>query len=94
MLVTGLWDKTVKYWDSHQAQLVATLQSRKEFTHSMGRISCWLLAERIDTSMSSTSMNNEPTKFYKTLQCPLKWQTRVVSCFTDASGVGSWKCRG
>ena len=33
----------------------------------------------------------EPQKFYKTLQSPLKWQTRVVSCFTDATGfaVGS-----
>lgn len=27
-----------------------------------------------------------PTKFYKTLQSPLKWQTRVVSCFTDSAG--------
>lgn len=34
---------------------------------------------------------DQPTKFYKTMQSPLKWQTRVVSCFTDASGfaVGS-----
>jgi mRNA export factor len=34
---------------------------------------------------------NDPVKFYKTLQSPLKWQTRVVSCFTDATGfaVGS-----
>jgi hypothetical protein len=27
-----------------------------------------------------------PSKFYKTLQSPLKWQTRVVSCFTDSAG--------
>ena len=34
---------------------------------------------------------DQPTKFYKTLQSPLKWQTRVVSCFADATGfaVGS-----
>jgi len=34
---------------------------------------------------------NSPEKFYKTMQSPLKFQTRVVSCFTDATGfaVGS-----
>jgi mRNA export factor len=34
---------------------------------------------------------NNPGKIYKTITSPLKWQTRVVSCFTDASGfaVGS-----
>jgi hypothetical protein len=33
----------------------------------------------------------DPTTIYKTITSPLKWQTRVVSCFTDASGfaVGS-----
>jgi hypothetical protein len=33
----------------------------------------------------------EPTKIHKTISSPLKWQTRVVSCFSDASGfaVGS-----
>jgi hypothetical protein len=34
---------------------------------------------------------NDPTKFYKTAQSPLKWQTRAISCFIDATGyaVGS-----
>lgn len=33
----------------------------------------------------------EPAKIHKTISSPLKWQTRVVSCFSDASGfaVGS-----
>lgn len=33
----------------------------------------------------------EPDKIRKTIQSPLKWQTRVVSCFPDANGfaVGS-----
>jgi mRNA export factor len=34
---------------------------------------------------------DQPDKFYKTIQSPLKFQTRVVSCFTDSTGfaVGS-----
>jgi len=34
---------------------------------------------------------NSPTTIYKTITSPLKWQTRVVSCFADATGfaVGS-----
>jgi mRNA export factor len=33
----------------------------------------------------------QPGQFYKTIQSPLKWQTRVVSCFTEGNGfaVGS-----
>lgn len=36
-------------------------------------------------------MRNPSADYYKKHQSPLKWQTRVVSCFTDASGyaVGS-----
>ena len=34
---------------------------------------------------------SDPTKWYKTMHSPLKWQTRVVTCFTDGTGfaVGS-----
>jgi mRNA export factor len=34
---------------------------------------------------------SKPTEIYKTLQSPLKWQTRAISCFPDATGfaVGS-----
>ena len=36
----------------------------------------------------------KPTEFYKTLQSPLKWQTRVVACFKDAAGFGVGSIEG
>ncbi|KAF1350848.1 putative nuclear pore complex protein [Delphinella strobiligena] len=89
MLVTGSWDKTVKYWDLRQQQPAATLQcqdrvytmSVKDSLLVIGTAERWLNIVNLAT----------PDKFYKSLQSPLKWQTRVVSCFADASGfaVGS-----
>lgn len=29
---------------------------------------------------------NQPTQAFKTITSPLRWQTRVISCFPDATG--------
>lgn len=91
MLVTGSWDKTVKYWDvrASTGTPVATLQCQ-ERVYTMDVKDKLLVIGTADRYINVVNLN-DPTKFYKTLQSPLKWQTRVVSCFTDASGfaVGS-----
>lgn len=89
MLVTGSWDKTVKYWDLRQSQAVATLQCQ-ERVYTLDVKGSLLVIGTADRYIDVVNLN-EPTKFYKTLQSPLKWQTRVVSCFKDATGfaVGS-----
>jgi len=89
MLVTGSWDKTVKYWDLRTQNPVATLQCQ-ERVYTMDVKDKLLVIGTADRYINVVNLN-EPTKFYKTLQSPLKWQTRVISCFTDASGfaVGS-----
>ncbi|KAI9829757.1 MAG: RNA export factor gle2 [Sarea resinae] len=89
MLVTGSWDKTVKYWDLRQAQPAATLACQ-ERVYSLDVKDRLMVVATADRYINIISLN-EPAKFYKTMQSPLKWQTRVVSCFTDATGfaVGS-----
>lgn len=89
MLVTGSWDKTIKYWDLRQSTAVATVQCQ-ERVYTLDVKNKLLVVGTADRYINVINLN-EPTKFYKTLQSPLKWQTRVVSCFTDASGfaVGS-----
>jgi len=89
MLVTGSWDKTVKYWDLRQQAPAATLECQD-------RIYCMDVQDQmlvIGTAERWINVVNlaEPTKFYKQLQSPLKWQTRTVACFADATGfaVGS-----
>lgn len=92
-LATGSWDKTVKMWDLQSANPAASLDcGERVYTmdvhkHMNKHLMVIGTAER---QIHMVDLNN-PSKIYKTITSPLKWQTRVVSCFTDASGfaVGS-----
>ncbi|KAF2872485.1 WD40-repeat-containing domain protein [Massariosphaeria phaeospora] len=88
-LATGSWDKTVKYWDLQTANPVATLQCA-ERVYSMDVKDHLLVVATAERHIHMVNLN-DPSKIYKTITSPLKWQTRVVSCFADASGfaVGS-----
>ncbi len=89
MLVTGSWDKTVKYWDLRQSTAIATLECQ-ERVYSLDVKDKLMVIATADRYINVVNLD-QPTKFYKTMQSPLKWQTRVVSCFSDATGfaVGS-----
>lgn len=89
MLVTGSWDKTIKFWDLRQSQAAATVTCQ-ERVYTMDVKGALLVVGTADRYINVINLN-EPTKFYKTIQSPLKWQTRVVSCFTEGNGfaVGS-----
>lgn len=90
ILVTGSWDKTVKYWDLRSDKPAATLQCQ-ERVYTMDCRGKLLVVGTADRYINVVSLDS-PDKFYKTIQSPLKYQTRVVSCFTpDPSGyaVGS-----
>jgi len=89
MLVTGSWDKTVKYWDLRQSTPAATLECQ-ERVYSLDVKDKLMVIATADRYINVVNLD-QPTKFYKTMQSPLKWQTRVVSCFSDATGfaVGS-----
>jgi len=84
MVVSGSWDKTLKYWDMRSPQAVASVQCQ-ERVYSMDVRDNLLVVGTADRYINVIDLKN-PTKFYKTLQSPLKWQTRVVSCFTDSAG--------
>lgn len=88
-VATGSWDKKVKFWDLQGAQPVATLECQDR-VYSMDIKDQLLVVATAERHINMINLN-EPTKIYKTIVSPLKWQTRVVSCFTDASGfaVGS-----
>ncbi|KAF1988085.1 WD40 repeat-like protein [Aulographum hederae CBS 113979] len=89
MLVTGSYDKTIKYWDLRQQNPVGSIQCQDR-VYTMDIMNEMLVLGTSDRYINIVNLR-DPFKFYKTLQSPLKWQTRVVSCFTDASGfaVGS-----
>ncbi|KAI5798964.1 WD40-repeat-containing domain protein [Geopyxis carbonaria] len=89
MLVTGSWDKTVKYWDLRASQPVATVQ-QQERVYTLDVAQGLLVVGTAERYINIINLQN-PTTIFKTMQSPLKWQTRVISCFPDASGfaVGS-----
>ncbi|KAI0394123.1 Poly(A)+ RNA export protein [Xylariaceae sp. FL0594] len=84
MLVTGSWDKTIKYWDLRSQTPVGSVTCQ-ERVYTMDVRNSLLVVGTADRYINVVNLQ-DPFKFYKTLQSPLKWQTRVVSCFTDASG--------
>ena len=89
MLATGSWDKTVKYWDFRTPNAVATL-SCQDRVYTMDVKEKLFIVGTAERYLNIVNLDN-PTSFFKTMQSPLKWQTRVVSCFTDSRGfaVGS-----
>lgn len=84
MAVTGSWDKTIKYWDFRQQTPVGTLACQ-ERVYTMDVRENLLVVGTADRYINVINLA-DPTKFYKTIQSPLKWQTRVVSCFIDSAG--------
>ncbi|KAJ4302328.1 RNA export factor gle2 [Collariella sp. IMI 366227] len=84
MAVTGSWDKTVKYWDFRSPQPAGTVTCQ-ERVYTMDVRDNLLVVGTADRYINVINLK-DPSKFYKTLQSPLKWQTRVVSCFTDSQG--------
>ncbi|KAI9269169.1 WD40-repeat-containing domain protein [Phascolomyces articulosus] len=84
ILATGSWDKTIKYWDLRQPQPVGTLQL-PERLYSMDTVGNLLVAATADRHIALVNLSN-PTAIFKQIISPLKWQTRVVSCFIDSKG--------
>ena len=85
MIATGSWDKTVKYWDLRQPTSVASLTC-KERVYSMDIKRDLLAIGTAERHINLVNLQN-PTSFFKSIESPLKHQTRVVSCFTDADGI-------
>ncbi|KAH9911888.1 Poly(A)+ RNA export protein [Amylocystis lapponica] len=89
VLVTGSWDKTLKYWDLRQSAPVSTVQLPER---------CYTLDVAYPLMVVGTAERHiqifnltSPTSAFKTMVSPLKWQTRVVACFPASNGfaVGS-----
>lgn len=88
-LVTGSWDKTLKYWDLRSPTAIGTV-ALPERCYSMDVSGDLLVVGTAERAICVINLNN-PMQIFKTLTSPLKFQTRVVSCYHNATGfaVGS-----
>ncbi|TFK45800.1 WD40 repeat-like protein [Heliocybe sulcata] len=89
ILVTGSWDKTVKYWDLRSSQPIGSV-NLPERCYSLDVAYPLMVVGTAERHLCIFNLNNPMTP-HKTMQSPLKWQTRVVSCFPSNNGfaVGS-----
>ena len=89
MVATGSWDKTIKFWDCRTPQAQMTLQL-PERVYSMSIQGMLMVVATADRKISIYNLQSLPN-VYRQLDSPLKYQTRVVSCFPDQQGfcVGS-----
>ena len=93
MVVTGSWDKTIKYWDMRAPTPMGTVQL-KEKVFAMDVKSKLLVVAMAEKHISVIDLNN-PTSILKNIESPLKHMIRAVSCFKDADGftIGSIEAR-
>lgn len=83
-LVTGSWDRTLRYWDVRQPNPVCTCQL-PERVYAMDARDRLLVVGMADRHLHVYTLS-QPQTPYKVLQSPLKHQTRCVACFPDQSG--------
>lgn len=83
-LITGSWDRKLKYWDFRSQNPIATVEMQDR-VYTMDIKAKLLVVGTADRYINIIDLNN-PGKIYKTIQSPLKFQTRVVSCFKEANG--------
>ncbi|KZT29798.1 WD40 repeat-like protein [Neolentinus lepideus HHB14362 ss-1] len=89
ILVTGSWDKTVKYWDLRSPQPIGVV-SLPERCYSLDVVYPLMAVGTADRNIQIFDLRNPMTP-RKSIPSPLRWQTRVVNCFLTADGfaVGS-----
>jgi len=84
LVLSGSWDKTIKYWDCRSPNPAHSLQM-PERVYSMDVKSALCVIATADRHVVIIDLRN-PTKEFKSITSPLKYQTRTISCFPDSTG--------
>ncbi|KAI4518453.1 WD40 repeat-like protein [Schizophyllum commune Tattone D] len=86
ILATASWDKTIKYWDLRSSTPVASVTC-PERVYTFDVQFPLMVVGTAERHIQIFNLSN-PSTPYKSIQSPLKWQTRVVSCFTQSAASG------
>ena len=84
LVVTGSWDRTVKYWDLRTPTPIAQL-TFPERVYSLDARNKLLVVATADRNLHLVDLDNLGT-VWRTRESPLKHQSRVVTCFLDGAG--------
>lgn len=84
VVVSGSWDKTLKYWDMRQPQPIATI-ALPDKVYCMDLLQKLLVVGCADRHVSIIDLER-PDVIYKPLMSILKYQTRSVACYPQGNG--------
>jgi mRNA export factor len=82
MIVTGSWDRTIKYWDLRTSAAVASIDC-KDRVYSLDANKDVLVVGTASQDLHIIDLKN-PGYIAESRTSPLKYQTRVVACSRDA----------
>ncbi|CAJ2506282.1 Uu.00g004120.m01.CDS01 [Anthostomella pinea] len=92
IIATGSWDRTVKFWDGRQQTPLATLACA-ERVYSMDAKARLLVIATAERHIHLVDLQN-PTVFLRTVESPIKHQTKAVAAFPDGKGWGTASIEG
>lgn len=92
ILATSSWDKTIKYWDMRSANPISTVQL-PERCYTLDVSYPLMVVGTAERHVQIFNLTNPATP-YKTMMSPLKWQTRVISCFPTSTGFAMGSVEG
>ena len=92
ILVTGSWDKTVKFWDLRQATPVGSIAC-KEKVYSLDTCGNSLVIATAEREIHFVDLQ-KPTTIHETILSPLKHQTRVIKYLADEAAIAVGSIEG
>lgn len=84
VVVSGLWDKTLKYWDMRSPQPISVI-SLPERVYCMDSSQKLLVVGCADRHLAIIDLTN-PQQIFKSIMSPLKYQTRALACYPQGNG--------
>lgn len=91
-VVSGSWDKTIKYWDTRQQNPICTIEM-PERVYAMDASQKLLVVGTAERHIAIINLDN-PDKIFKTSISPLKYQTRSIGCYPKGDGFGIGSIEG
>lgn len=84
VVVSGSWDKTLKYWDMRSPQPISVI-NLPDKVYCMDSAQKLLVVGCAERHLAIIDLTN-PQQIFKNAMSPLKYQTRSIACYPQGNG--------